>query len=159
IVAHEVGHAIIFSEIGVPDPARLTAHYLAFQESFADLVALVSVLFFDSFVTRLLAQTHGNLYTLNMLSRIGALSQTQQIRIADTLTRLRDLDGLAIDQAGNWIDPSGAKRNAHDLAQPLTGAIFDILVEIFQDRLAARGVIPPDADARGWTRDEVEASM
>ena len=160
IVGHEVGHAIIFSEIGAPDRDRLTGDYLAFQESFADLVALVSVMFFDSVITKLLAQTHGNLYVLNMLNRIGELSQTQQIRIADNETRMRDLYGLRFDPASDgWIDATGADRNAHDLAQPLTGAIFDILVEIFQDRLVARGIIPSEADARGWERDEAEAAM
>jgi hypothetical protein len=95
-----------------------------------------------------------------MLNRIGELSQTQQIRIADNLTRMRDLEGLRFDPAsGGWVDATGADRNAHDLAQPLTGAIFDILVEIFQDRLVARGIIPPDVDARGWERGEVEAAM
>jgi hypothetical protein len=159
IVGHEVGHAIIFSSIGVPAAGRLTAEYLAFQESFADLISLVSVMFFASVVAKLLAQTHGNLYVLNMLNRIGELSETQQIRIADNETTMSDLDGLAIDQSGQWIDPSGAGRNAHDLAQPLTGAIFDILVEIFQDRLAQRGILRPEADARGWVRGELQAAM
>jgi hypothetical protein len=159
IVGHETGHAILFSEVGVPEPERLTPQYLAFQESFADLIALISVMFFDAVIERFLEQTHGNLYVLNLISRIGELSQTQQIRIADNTTRMRDLEGLELDASGEWIDLTGAHRNAHDLAQPLTGAIFDILVEIYQDRLVARGIIAPDDDARGWTREEVEAAM
>jgi hypothetical protein len=94
-----------------------------------------------------------------LLSRIGEISETQQIRIADNETRLRDLDGLHLDPAGVWIDETGAGRNAHDLAQPLTGAIFDIFVEIFQERLAQRGLIPAGADARGWTKQGVAAAL
>ena len=159
IVGHETGHAILFSEVGVPEADRLTSQYMAFQESFADLIALISVMFFDSVIERFLEQTSGNLYALNILSRIGELSQTQQIRIADNTTRMRDLEGLELDTSGEWIDPTGAGRNAHDLAQPMTGAVFDILVEIYQDRLVARGIIAPDDDARGWTREEVQMSI
>jgi hypothetical protein len=160
VIAHEVGHTILFSQVGVPDPDRLTPEYLAFQESFSDLIALVSVGFFDSVISRLLELTHGSLYVLNLLNRIGEISQTAQIRIADNETRLRDLDGLHWDpSSGVWTDDTGAGRNAHDLAQPLTGAIFDIMVDIFQDHLAQRGLIPPEADARGWTREDAEAAI
>ena len=103
--------------------------------------------------------THGNLYVLNLLSRIGEISKTQQIRVADNETRLRDLNGLRFDPSGIWTDETGAGRNAHDLAQPLTGAIFDILVETFQDRLAQRGLIPAGADARGWTKEAAETAL
>jgi hypothetical protein len=159
VIAHEVGHAIAFSEVGVPDPDHLNGEYLAFQESFSDLIALISVGFFDSVLKRLLEATHGNLYVLNLLSRIGEISKTQQIRVADNETRLRDLNGLRFDPAGIWTDETGAGRNAHDLAQPLTGAIFDILVEIFQDRLAQRGLIPAGADARGWTKAAAQTAL
>ncbi|HWK44625.1 MAG TPA: hypothetical protein VNT30_07880 [Stellaceae bacterium] len=160
IVAHETGHAIIFSEVGVPAPAALTGEYLAFHESFADLIALISVMFFDSVLTGVLDQSHGNLYVANMLNRIGELSDTEQIRMADNTTVMADLAGLRFDPVRrDWTDATGKKRNAHDLAQPLTGAIFDILVEIYQDRLAERGLIDPDTDARGWSRAEVEAKM
>jgi len=159
VIAHEVGHAIAFSEVGVPDPDHLNGEYLAFQESFSDLIALISVGFFESVLTKLLERTHGNLYVLNLLNRIGEMSETQQIRLADNETRLRDLEGLRLDSGGVWTDETGAGRNAHDLAQPLTGAIFDILVEIFQDRLAQRGLIPAGADARGWTREEAQTAL
>lgn len=72
---------------------------------------------------------------------------------------MRDLNGLRFDPSGVWTDETGAGRNAHDLAQPLTGAIFDILVEIFQDRLAQRGLIPAGADARGWTKAAAQTAL
>src|SRR5436190_2666243 len=46
IIAHEVGHLIIFGEIGVPDPEAAIGEYWGFHESAADLVALVSSLHF-----------------------------------------------------------------------------------------------------------------
>jgi len=144
----------------VPAPEALTGEYLAFHESFADLIALVSVMFFESVLAGLLKQTHGNLYVANMLSRIGELSETEQIRMADNTTKMADLAGLRFDPVSrDWVDETGEKRNAHDLAQPMTGAVFDILVEIYQDCLAERGLINPDTDARGWSRPEVEGEM
>ncbi len=159
VIAHEVGHAVLFSEIGVPPMAELTPQFLAFHESLSDVSALLSALHFDTVVDRVLAQTNGNLYVLNMLNRIGEMSGTEQIRIADTLIRMEDVAGLVLAADGSWVDPSGAGRNGHDLGQALTGAIFDIIVDLFQDGLARRGVIDPDHDARGWTREDVERDI
>ncbi len=41
------------------------------------------------------------------------------------------------DFAAGWVDE-------HALSQPLTGAVFDILVDIFQEMLVDRGLIPRD---------------
>ena len=159
IIAHETGHAILFSQMGVPRPEQIAAPFLAFHESFADLVALIGVLHFDAVCTRLLEQTDGNLYAMNLLSRIGETSPTEQIRRADNTATMDDVAGITMAGDGTWIDPAGLGRNQHSIAEPLTGAVFDILVEIYQDGLVARGLIPPHRDPRGWTRDEVAASM
>ncbi|TGV72909.1 hypothetical protein EN788_72720, partial [Mesorhizobium sp. M2D.F.Ca.ET.145.01.1.1] len=34
----------------------------------------------------------------------------------------------------------------HALSQPLTGAVFDILVDVFHESLVARGLISPEAE-------------
>ncbi len=107
----------------------------------------------------MLAQTDGNLYVLNLVSRIGPLSDLDQIRIADNEAVMADYANLRLNPDGTWFDPTGEGRNAHHLAQPLTGAIFDILVDLYQDGLVMRGALPPHADARGWTRAEAEASF
>ncbi len=159
VMAHETGHAILFSQIGVPRPDQITVPFLAFHESFADLVALIGVLHFQSVCTRLLQQTDGNLYVLNLVSRIGETSDTEQIRRADNTATMADVAEITLAPDGTWVDPTGRNRNQHAIAEPLTGAIFDILVEIYQDGLVKRGLIAPDADPRGWTRDEVYASM
>ena len=159
VIAHETGHAILFAEVGAPEPAGLTPGYLAFQESFSDLVALVTALHFPMVVDRLLEQTRGNLYILNLVARIGELSGVEQIRVADNTTTIADVADLRLAPDGEWIDPTGQDRTEHDLAQPLTGAIFDVLVDLFQDNLVRAGVIPPRFDARGWDAASVEASF
>ena len=133
----EIGHSIIYSEIGVPQPDTEAGEYFGFHESAADLVALVSLLHFDSVVDQLLVQTSGNLYSLNWLNRISEYSETTQVRVASNLTKLSDF-------AHGWSDE-------HDLAQPLTGAVFDILIDIFHRGLFERGLI--EADLAEYTDD------
>lgn len=158
VIAHETGHAILFAEVGVPSIERLTAGYLGFQESFSDLIALITALHFPSVLDRMLAQTGGNLYVLNLVARIGELSGVEEIRVADNETTLADLVDLALGPDGEWIDPTGLNRTAHHLALPLTGAIFDVLVDLFQDKLVEAGIIAAMPDMLGWDKDEVLAS-
>jgi hypothetical protein len=127
VIAHELGHQVIYAEVGIPDPGESTGEYLGFHESAADLSALITSLHFDSVVDRLLLQTHGNLYTLNAMSRMAELSDHTQIRIAANDRRLSEF-------AHGW-------RNEHTLSEPLTGAFFDILVDIFHENLVALGAI------------------
>jgi hypothetical protein len=132
IVAHEVGHLIIYSEVGLPVPELMEDEYFGFHESAADLVALLAVLHFDSVVERLLETTRGNLYTLNELNRFAELSEDEQIRIAGNARRMSEfVDG--------WT-------KEHDLSEPLTGALFDILVDIFHESLLERGLIRPEVE-------------
>ena len=121
VIAHEVGHAIIYSEVGVPDPSGVTGEYFAFHESAADLVALISSLHFNSLIDRLLVNTSGNLYRLSTITRMAELSGNAQIRIAANDVRLSEF-------ARGWI-------KEHKLSQPLTGAFFDILVDLFHECL------------------------
>lgn len=132
VIAHEVGHQIIYSEVGIPDPSRATAEYLGFHESAADLVALIASLHFDSVVDNLLLTTHGNLYTLNALSRMAELSDQEQIRIAANDRRLAAF-------ARGW-------KKEHELSEPLTGAFFDILVDIFHENLLSLGLITAEVE-------------
>jgi len=159
IIGHETGHAILFSEVGVPPPDRMTGPYLAFHESFADLMGMIAAMHFPSVNRKLLEQTGGNLYVLNLVNRLGKLSDRTQVRIADNMTTMADVAGLHMVRDGNWVDPRAENRNQHALGEPLTGAIFDTLVEIYQDGLVRRGAIPPDRDARGWTRAEVDQAF
>lgn len=126
VMAHETGHSIVFAEVGVPPPGvPWTDEYRSFHESASDLIALVTALHLESVVTRLLASTRGNLYGYNELGRIGELSDTEQIRLACNDLKLSDLAGLG----------------DHGRSLPLTGAVFDFLVETFQSTLVERGLI------------------
>lgn len=132
VIAHELGHAIIYSEVGLPDPDRENAEYFGFHESAADLVALLASLHFDSVTDNILLQTSGNLYTINALSRFGELDDDEQIRLAAN-------DRIMSEFADGW-------RDEHEVAQPLTGAIFDIFVDIFHENLLDRNLIPPSME-------------
>jgi hypothetical protein len=130
VVAHETGHLIIYGTIGVPNRASERGEYFGFQESAADTTAMIAALHFDSMIEHLLEDTHGNLYTYNELDRFAELSATEQIRLASNSVKLSHF-------AAGWDDE-------HELSQPLTGALFDILVDIFQENLVERGLIGRD---------------
>jgi hypothetical protein len=132
-LAHELGHLIIYSEVGIPPLQDVASEYFGFHEAAADLTALLAVLHFDSVVSRLLEMTRGNLYTFNELNRFAELSDNEQIRIVGNASRLSDF-------ASGWTDE-------HDLSEPLTGALFDIFVDIFHESLLERGLISPAVEA------------
>jgi hypothetical protein len=132
VIAHELGHLIIYSEVGLPSDDAAEAEYAGFHESAADLAALLAALHFESVVHDLLALTRGNLYTFNELSRFAELSENEEIRNADNTRKLSDF-------AAGWTDE-------HDLSEPLTGAIFDIFVDIFHESLLERRLIDPKVE-------------
>lgn len=128
VIAHEMGHLLLYSLIGVPSGPAVQEEYFGFQESAADCVALLAALHFDSVIDDLLDGSSGNLYSFNELNRFAELTPTDQVRFASNERKLSEF-------ALGWDDE-------HDLSQPLTGAIFDIFVDIFQDLLVERGLIP-----------------
>jgi hypothetical protein len=132
IIAHEIGHLIIASEVGVPTPETAEGEYFGFHEAAADLVALVASAHFDSVLDQLLEQTAGNLYVLNRLNRIGEISGNKEIRIASNALHLSAF-------ADGWVDE-------HDLSLPLTGAVFDVLVDVFHELLLERRLIGPEME-------------
>ena len=127
VIAHEIGHLIIYSLMGVPLGAAAQEEYAGFQESAADTTAMIAVLHFDSMIEQLLEDTHGNLYALNELNRFAERTANDEIRNSSNSVKMSEF-------ALGWSDE-------HDLSQPLTGAIFDILVDVFQETLVDRGVI------------------
>jgi hypothetical protein len=140
VIAHEIGHALVTAEMGVPTSSFDDAiDYGGVQESSADLVAIISALHFDSLVERLLDSTRGNLFTVNELDRVGELSKTEQIRIAFNSYRMPDVG----------TEP-------HERSLPLTGGVFDVLVEIFQKKLVERGLITRDLAERSTQGPDVE---
>jgi hypothetical protein len=122
VLAHEIGHTIKNSVIGIPRFA--TREYSGHHEAFGDLVAIVATLHFDSVINRLLHNTKGNLFSLNELSRVGELK-----------------NGRSIREAFNDKKMSSVTQEAHDLSEPFTGGAFDILVEMFQINLIEQRLI------------------
>lgn len=132
VLSHELGHSIIFSRVGVPrfkfDPG---IDYGGMHESAGDLVALIAVLHFDSVVDHILQKTCGNLFSVNELQRMGELSESREIRTAFNYARMSDV---------------GAE--PHDRSLPLTGGVFDIMVEVFQKALVDGELISADLARR-----------
>ena len=129
VLAHEIGHTIIFAEVGHHE-ATVTGEYHGFQEAMGDLIALISALHFDSVLDRTLIASEGNLYVANEANRLGELSDVAQVRVASNARRLSEFEE-------GWSDP-------HFLAQPLVGAVFDCLVDVYQQHLLHAGLIDRD---------------
>ncbi len=132
VLAHETGHLIIYSQVGLPDTGAMQGEYLGFHESAADMVSLMALLHFDRVVDQLLETTSGNLYTMNELNRFAESSDFDQIRIAGNATRLSEF-------SKGWT-------KEHKLSEPMTGALFDIFVDIFHESLLERGLISPEVE-------------
>ncbi len=150
VLAHELGHSFIYALLGTPPAQHTRAEYLAFHESASDCVAMIAALDFDSVVDRLLARTHGNIYLPNELNRIGELSETTQIRLASNALTLDDVPDLHTPVA----QLSYPQR--HHMSLPLTGAVFDMLVDVFQHLLVQDGLITSELDA--MSRPEVRVA-
>jgi hypothetical protein len=134
VVAHEIGHRIVFDKVGIPRNA-LTAEFRGFAESASDLVALITAMHFDQLLDHVLRTSGGNIYVLNELDRFAELSENDQIRIASNSKRMRDVVDVATP-ADQLTQPQ-----LHELGEPLTGALFDVLVDLYQGELLDRGAI------------------
>jgi hypothetical protein len=140
VLAHELGHSFIYQLLGTPPQGRVRAEYLAFHESAADCVAMIAVLHFDSVVDRLLERTRGNIYLPNELNRIGELSENRQIRLASHSLKLADVPDLRTP-----VERLSYPQR-HAMSLPLTGAVFDMLVEVFQTLLTREALISHELD-------------
>ncbi|WP_420333835.1 hypothetical protein [Roseibium sp.] len=123
VIAHEFGHALIFAEMGTPT-ATASRQYFGYHESVSDLIALISLLHFDSVLDRLLRSTNANLLTMNELNRIAELAGDKQIRTASNDRKMSTVSDAV-----------------HDLSKPFTGAIFDTLVELYHRDAVERGLV------------------
>jgi hypothetical protein len=142
VLAHELGHSIIFAEVGTPNSGTDTDEYGGFHESAGDLVAMISSLHFNKMLDRILENSKGNLFTTSELNRMGELSQSQQIR------------ELFNDELMSTVS-----KEPHDLSLPLTGAIFDIFVEVFQKELVKAGLISQDLATRSFNSPSEENDL
>jgi hypothetical protein len=141
VIAHEIGHTILFSLMGLPTTSQLPLMFRAFHEACADVTALIGLLHFDTVLDRLLRACRGNIYTLNELNRLAEVSDTKQIRLASNNTRMWEVGS----------DP-------HDVSRPLTGACFDIIAYLYAAELEDRGLIPHDLWALAYETNKAGES-
>jgi hypothetical protein len=119
IVAHETGHAVLDglkpAWLGLGNPPQTGA----LHESFGDLTAIFLTLSQMDQVEAIIAQTKANLHDKNFLSDLAeqfglALGRSNGLRNAD--------NDLTLSQVGTEV---------HSLSQVFTGAIYDVLADIF----------------------------
>ncbi len=143
VLAHEVGHLITYSLIHIPEDVELQDEYFGFRESAADLVSMIALLHFEAALIGVLDASRGNLYTFNRLNRFGEVSDLDQLRLASNHKTMADF-------TSGWV-------REHELAQPLTGAFFDIWVDIFHENLLEQGLISAEmedfSDQMEWSPD------
>jgi hypothetical protein len=128
VIAHEMGHAILFKYIGFPQAADGVREwfdinereFLAFHESMADLCAILSLLDIKEARDFFLTRKSG----VDVVAGIGELQ------------RLDDSGFLPIRSARNNAVYQGLdqfKNNqAHQHSMSLTGAIFDSLLVVYE---------------------------
>lgn len=124
VIGHEFGHLLVFAEMGMPMSDTPQREYFGYHEGIADMIALVSLMHFDSVLDRLLRRTHGNLLAMNELNRIAELAGDKQIR-----------------SASNDRKMSNVTQEVHDLSKPFSGAIFDTLIELYHQRVVDEGLV------------------
>jgi len=137
IVAHETGHILLKTLIGDPFPHRKPFEYRAHEEAGADLTATLASLYFDSVVDQLLARSHGNLFGANTLSRFGELRipRSSNDRAVRSLFNRDTMAGVRRAMARDGREP-------HRYGMPFAGAVFELLVELYEHNLVRRRLIP-----------------
>ncbi|HEV8615201.1 MAG TPA: hypothetical protein VGU22_06880 [Methylomirabilota bacterium] len=141
VVAHETGHLIMKSVIGTMPEDEKSLQHRAHEEAAADLVAMVAVLQFDIVVDRVLAQTDGQLYGANLLSRIGEWGVTNS-----------EVERTLFNEATMTSVRKRKDLNKHALSLPFSGAVYDFFVEVFKAHLVHRRALSADVARRARHR-------
>jgi len=140
-IAHEVGHLVSLSTFGPPNRLSPWGDFLPFSEAFSDIVSLISLLYFDSAIERILRRTRGNLLLHSELNRFAETSPETQIRLAANARKM-----------------SETTREIHDRGLPFTGAVFDTIVELYHRQLVVEGAAHRsllDVDLRALEHDDL----
>lgn len=140
VVAHEVGHHLLKRVIGKAPPDRRELVHKSHEEAGADLVSLVAVLHFEYVVGRVLEQTRGKLYSVNLLSEIGQYRRGRSGRWPGRL--------YFHDRTMRAVRAARRTNDRYAYAQPFLGAAFEILVEIYESHLVRRGLISAELARR-----------
>ncbi|MEI5680435.1 MULTISPECIES: hypothetical protein [unclassified Mesorhizobium] len=122
-VAHEVGHLVLLSELGLPQFTEGGPDFFCYHEAIADFISLLGLLHFDTALDRVLRRTGGNLLIHNELDRFAETGDESQLRNFSNSLRLNDVSF-----------------EVHDRSKPFAGALFDCLLEVHQSLLFDRGI-------------------
>jgi hypothetical protein len=158
VIAHEVGHAILFRRVGFPAGATKDVRdwfaipepeFLAFHESMADLVAILSLLDVEAARQFILTRRNG----IDIAAGVGELQ------------RLDAMGFLPIRSALNESKYPGPGRfkneEAHTNSMSLTGAVFDTLKRAYEARrmLSATATPVDSSTALAEARDIVARAL
>jgi hypothetical protein len=158
VLVHELAHHLLYGTLGFgprlgpntdgpawaqlwldesrSDPRASGDAFRAFHEGFADIAAMLVALHHDGFLHVVIAETKGDIFSVNALSCIGEVTRTKTIRNAMNNLRLADLAPLRPE------DP--VELGYYRLSQIVSGTLFDILAAFALRYLAAYGVLAPE---------------
>ncbi len=142
MVAREIAYFIILSEVGIPTESGNTREFNGFLRSSIDISAIISLFHFHKVLDYVLDSSAGNIFSINELNRLGDLAQNQLFRAAF-----------------NYERASTVGESSYEMSLPLTGAVFDIMVEVYKQELINARLIDQEladrADvSRSWVSDE-----
>src|SRR5262245_22274336 len=118
-------HLILKGVIG--NPKERLVELRAHEEGCADLVAILSSLHLNEVVDCLLERTQGRLYASSVVTRIG-----------ESVVDRNAYNNFTISDVPWDPNPDSYK---YALCLRFEGAVFDLLVELYERRLVARGMI------------------
>ena len=157
VIAHEFGHSMLFSMLGFPrglskgaawyspQSRRRHGYFLAFHESACDLVAMVASMHHEQVAAHLLRRTRGDLRKGgNIISRVGELKRAAPDDLGTLVSIRNAANALTLDKLS--VD----KHSPHLFSLPLTGAIYDVLVDVYEDKLHTRNFEEALAAARDY---------
>jgi hypothetical protein len=149
IVSHECGHGILDCfRPDLWDAAYIEAG--AFHESFGDFCAIMHALHHDEMIDKALAETAGDLSKSNVVSRLAEQFGAAIYKLDPTS------NPVCLRDAANtfrYVDPGTLPKDAadgqlagevHSFSRVMTGALYDILVGIYND-LKGHGLSPREA--------------
>ena len=149
VIAHEFGHSMLFALLGFPQNVMnkeipwysdenkfklKNGAFLAFHESAGDLVAMITSLHHDIVIDDLLAKTGGELRaSVNVLSRIGEFDKFDPGDLENMHCIRNAANPLALDKLSLEND------GVHRYSLPLTGAVYGLFVDEFEDKRSSLG--------------------
>ncbi|MBI3127144.1 MAG: hypothetical protein HYZ11_06040 [Candidatus Tectomicrobia bacterium] len=128
--ARGIGRDIFLSEVGIPLRSQLTPELVGVVKTTEDISALLAVLHSHKILNHLLDATSGDLFSPDVIGRIGELSEVPFFR-------------LALNQETMSSVPT--KPRFH---MPLTGALVELLIQVFKYELISLQIIDPELFGR-----------